>query len=123
MIWTLRTPAAKPLGDGSLRGLVGALSDARVRTGLLLVTVPGLLFGTLSVLGPLRLDELGATTAAIGAIWLLAAALRGDRQPARRPLLGPPRADSRRCSPASSAARSRSRCCPGPTTRARARRS
>ena len=22
MVWTLRTPAAKPLGDGSLRGLV-----------------------------------------------------------------------------------------------------
>ena len=40
MIWTLRTPAAKPLGDGSLRGLWGSLSDSSVRTGLLLVTVP-----------------------------------------------------------------------------------
>ncbi len=74
MIWTLRTPAAKPLGDGSMRGLLSSLGDDRVRTGLLLVMVPGLLFGTLSVLGPLRLDELGATTAAIGAIWLLSAA-------------------------------------------------
>ena len=73
MIWTHRTPAVAPLGDGSLRGLVGALGDARVRTGLALVTVPGLLFGTLSVLGPLRLDELGAATAAIGAVWLVAA--------------------------------------------------
>ena len=81
MIWTLRTPAAKPLGDGSMRGLFGALSDDRVRTGLLLVMVPGLLFGTLSVLGPLRLDELGATTAAIGAIWLLSAAFEAIVSP------------------------------------------
>jgi MFS family permease len=98
MIWTLRTPAAKPLGDGSLRGLVNALGDGRVRTGLLLVTVPGLLFGTLSVLGPLRLDELGATTAAIGAIWLLSAAFEAivsplagrfsDRRGPVAPLLG-----------------------------------
>jgi predicted MFS family arabinose efflux permease len=98
MIWTLRTPAAKPLGDGSLRGLVNALGDGRVRTGLLLVTVPGLLFGTLSVLGPLRLDELGATTAAIGAIWLLAAGFEAivsplagrfsDRRGPIAPLLG-----------------------------------
>ena len=46
-----------------------------MRTGLALVTVPGLLFGTLCVLGPLRLDELGAGAAAIGATWLLAAGL------------------------------------------------
>jgi MFS family permease len=81
MVWTLRTPAAKPLGDGSLRGLIGALGNGRVRTGLLLVTVPGLLFGTLSVLGPLRLDELGAATAAIGAIWLVAAGLEAIVSP------------------------------------------
>lgn len=81
MLWTLRTPAAKPLGDGSLRGLLGALKDGQVRTGVLLVTVPGLLFGTLSVLGPLRLDDLGATSAAIGATWLLAAALEAIVSP------------------------------------------
>src|SRR3954453_2457319 len=98
MIWTVRTPAAKPLGDGSLRGLVNALGDGRVRTGLLLVTIPGLLFGTLSVVGPLRLDELGAATAAIGAIWLLSAAFEAivsplagrfsDRRGRVAPLLG-----------------------------------
>ncbi|WP_028067938.1 MFS transporter [Solirubrobacter soli] len=98
MAWTLRTPAAAPLGDGSLRGLAGALRNGQVRTGLLLITVPGLLFGTLSVLGPLRLDELGATTAAIGAIWLMSAALEAivsplagrisDRRGHLAPLLG-----------------------------------
>ena len=82
MVWTARTPAAKPLGDGSLRGLWGSLSDGSVRTGLLLVTVPGLMFGTLSVLGPLRLDELGAGAAAIGATWLIAAGLEAIVSPA-----------------------------------------
>ena len=82
MAWTARTPAAKPLGDGSLRGLMGSLSDSSVRTGLLLVTVPGLMFGTLSVLGPLRLDELGAGAAAIGATWLIAAGLEALVSPA-----------------------------------------
>jgi MFS family permease len=81
MVWTLRTPGAKPLGDGSLRGLFGALSNRQVRTGLLLVTIPGLLFGTLSVLGPLRMDELGAVSAAIGATWLLAAGLEAIVSP------------------------------------------
>src|SRR3954470_21764786 len=98
MVWTVRMPAAAPLGDGSLRGLAGALRNDQVRTGLLLVTVPGLLFGTLSVLGPLRLDELGAATAAIGAIWLMSAALEAvvsplagrfsDRRGPLAPLLG-----------------------------------
>src|SRR3954449_11310089 len=50
MIWTLRTPGVKPLGDGSLRGLAKALTNHEVATGLALVTLPGLLFGTLSVL-------------------------------------------------------------------------
>ncbi|RKQ87767.1 putative MFS family arabinose efflux permease [Solirubrobacter pauli] len=73
MVWTARTPGAQPVGDGSFRALFGALSNGEVRVGLLLVTIPGLLFGTLSVLGPLRMDELGAASAAIGATWLLAA--------------------------------------------------
>ena len=100
MIWTLKTPAAKPLGDGSMKGLISALTNREVRTGLLLVTVPGLLFGTLSVLGPLRMDELGAASIAIGATWLLAAGLEAivsplagrfsDRRGRLAPLLGRP---------------------------------
>jgi MFS family permease len=81
MAWTFMTPAAKPLGDGSLRGLVGALGNGQVRTGLVLVTIPGLLFGTLSVLGPLRMDDLGATAAAIGVVWLIAAGLEAVVSP------------------------------------------
>ena len=36
--------------------------------------VPSLGFGVLSVLGSLRLDELGASAVAIGAVWLVASA-------------------------------------------------
>jgi MFS family permease len=81
MIWTARTPAAKPEADGSLRGLWRALANPDIRISLALITVPGLLFGTLSVLGPLRLDELGASAVAIGATWLLAAALEAIVSP------------------------------------------
>ncbi len=81
MAWTARTPAAKPEADGSLRGLWRALGNGDVRLSLALITVPGLLFGTLGVLGPLRLDDLGASAAAIGATWLLAAALEAIVSP------------------------------------------
>src|SRR3954447_8334911 len=81
IVWTLRTPAAAPVGDGSLIGLWRSLAEPQIRTGLLLITVPGLLFGTLSVLGPLRLDELGAGAAAIGATWLFAAGLESVVSP------------------------------------------
>jgi MFS family permease len=81
MVWTARTPAAKPEADGSLGGLWRALRNHDIRISLALITVPGLLFGTLSVLGPLRLDELGASAAAIGATWLLAAGLEAIVSP------------------------------------------
>src|SRR4051812_5996222 len=98
MAWAARMPAAKPNADSSLSGLIGALADGRVRTGLALITLPGLLFGTVAVLGPLRMDELGASATAIGAVWLVAAALEAivsplagrfsDRHGRRAPLLG-----------------------------------
>ncbi len=98
IVWTLRTPGVKPVGDGSLGGLWRSLGNREIRVALALITVPGLLFGTLSVLGPLRLDALGASAAAIGAIWLLSAALEAivsplagrfsDRRGRMAPLLG-----------------------------------
>jgi MFS family permease len=81
MLWTARTPAAKPEADGSLRGLWRALANPDIRLSLALITVPGLMFGTLGVLGPLRLDDLGASAAAIGATWLIAAALEAVVSP------------------------------------------
>ena len=46
-----------------------------------LIAVPGLLFGTIGVLAPLRLDELGAGAGVIGAAWLAAAALESCVSP------------------------------------------
>jgi MFS family permease len=46
-----------------------------------LIAVPGLLFGTVAVLAPLRLDELGAGAGLIGAAWLAAAALESGVSP------------------------------------------
>jgi MFS family permease len=81
MLWTARMPAAKPEGDGSLRGLWRALANHDIRISLALITVPGLLFGTAGVLVPLRMDELGAGAAAIGLTWLIGAGLEAIASP------------------------------------------
>jgi MFS family permease len=75
MAFSLRMEAQEPEGDSRLRTLIGSRGDGRVAAGMWLTTLPGVLFGTLAVLGPLRLDELGAGTAAIAAAFLAAAAL------------------------------------------------
>jgi MFS family permease len=79
--WAARTPAAAPSGTDSVRALVGLVRDGQVATSMWLVTMPGLLFGTIGVLAPLRLDQLGVATAAIGAVFLLAAALEALQSP------------------------------------------
>jgi MFS family permease len=81
MAWAAYMPARKPNADSSWRGLLASLSDGRVRGGLLLITLPGLLFGTVAVLGPLRMHDLGASALAIGAVWLVAAAFEAVVSP------------------------------------------
>lgn len=75
MAFSLRMRAQQPEGDARLRTLLASLGDGRVAAGMWLTTLPGVLFGTVAVLGPLRLDELGAGAAAIAAAFLAAAAL------------------------------------------------
>ena len=75
MVFSLRMEAQQPEGDSRLSTLIGSLGDRRVAAGMWLTTLPGVLFGTVAVLGPLRLDELGAGAAAIAAAFLTAAAL------------------------------------------------
>jgi MFS family permease len=67
---------AQPLGM-----LLQALRVSKIRTGLWLCVVPSLLFGTLSVLAPLRLSRLGWGAAAIGATYLASAALEAGWAP------------------------------------------
>src|SRR5829696_7906399 len=79
--WALSTPPAAPEGTSAPRELLAALRDGRVAGGMWLIAVPGLLFGTIGVLAPLRLDELGSGAATIGATWLAAALLESAVSP------------------------------------------
>jgi predicted MFS family arabinose efflux permease len=80
-LWALRTTPAVPEGTSSPRELVAALRDGRVAGGIWLIAVPGLLFGTIGVLAPLRLDDFGVGATVIGAAWLGAALLESGVSP------------------------------------------
>jgi MFS family permease len=56
------------------RSLIGAAGRPKLATGLWLMTLASLALGALDVLAPLRLGHLGMSGAAIGAIFLAAAA-------------------------------------------------
>ncbi|MDP8910757.1 MAG: MFS transporter [Actinomycetota bacterium] len=79
--WAIRTPAVTPDAADSVRRLAAALRDGRLALGVWLVLLPAALFGVLSVLAPLRLDELGFGAVAIGATFLVAAALESVLNP------------------------------------------
>ncbi len=72
--WTLSEPAPAASGSHGFGALRPALRDRRLLAGMWLTTLGALLFGTLSVLAPLRLDHLGASEVAIGGAFLVAAA-------------------------------------------------
>ena len=76
----LRMPAPPPGAAAAERPYATAFGDARVRMGAWLVLVPALVFGTIEVLAPLALDGLGASGLAIGATFLVAAAIEGVAQ-------------------------------------------
>jgi MFS family permease len=79
--WALRMPGAARGADQRLRTLFASIADRRVAAGMWLTALPGVLFSTMSVLGALRLDELGASAAAIAAAFLVAAALEALAAP------------------------------------------
>jgi MFS family permease len=75
------TPAATPNRPQPLHMLFDALRVRRVRIGVWLVLLPALLFGNLSVLAPLRLSHLGWGAAAVGATYLVSAAVEAAWSP------------------------------------------
>jgi MFS family permease len=81
LVWAARTPARPPGPPPTARAVAAALKEPRIATGMWLIVLVGLMFGTLDVLGPLRLDELGASAALIGATFLVAAALEAVESP------------------------------------------
>jgi MFS family permease len=74
-IWALRTQAPPRAAVQPLRVLFTSLGNRRIALGVWLVALPALFFGTLSVLAPLRLEDLGFAAVAIGALWLGTAGL------------------------------------------------
>jgi MFS family permease len=71
-------PAAAPQG---MRHLRAAASRRGMVVALWLVSVPAIASGLISVLGPLRLHQLGAGAAAIGTTWIGATALEALLSP------------------------------------------
>jgi MFS family permease len=72
--WAVTTPSARPRTPQPLRMLGRAFRDPRVLSAFWFVLLPALLFGTVSVLAPLRLSLLGFGAVAIGAVFLVAGA-------------------------------------------------
>ena len=78
--WALRFPPA-PADPQPLAAAFRALRDRGILTGLWLITLPALLFGVLSVLMPLALSDVGFGAIAIGAVWLVTAAIEAALNP------------------------------------------
>lgn len=76
-VWAWRTPAFPPRPPQPVRLVFQALRDPATAVAVWFVALPALFFGTLGVLGPLRLDELGWGAIAIGATWLVTAGVEG----------------------------------------------
>jgi MFS family permease len=72
--WALTMPAPRGRADAPTSP-ARSLRNPAIRAGMLLGALPGLAFGVLEVLAPLRLDVLGASGVAIGAVFFAAAGL------------------------------------------------
>ena len=81
LVWALLTPSGQVPPRTPMRRVIAGLRDPRIATGMWVVVLVGLMFGTLDVLAPLRLDELGATAAGIGATFVAAGALEATMSP------------------------------------------
>jgi MFS family permease len=76
------TPSTPPERPQPLRMLGHALRfDRRIQAGVWLCLLPALLFGTLSVLAPLRLSDLGWGAVAVGGTYLVSAGLEAAWAP------------------------------------------
>jgi MFS family permease len=81
-LWTFTEKAPPPTGAHGMGAFRPALRDPQVLSGMWLTTLGALLFGTLGVLAPLRMDHLGASETAVGAAFLIAAAFAAVASPA-----------------------------------------
>jgi MFS family permease len=73
--WAVTIPTPEQEQSQPLRMLVTAVRARRVRAGMWLLMLPGLLFGTVGVLAPLQLDDLGWGAVGIAATYVVATSL------------------------------------------------
>ncbi len=96
--WALRIPAAAPVPPPGFATVLRSMTRPGVLAAFWLVALPSLFSGLLNVLAPLRLDELGASGAAVGTVFLVAAGVEAiasrafGRASDRRGRLAPMRA-------------------------------
>lgn len=79
--WAFATDAPPPRHETSLATFWRSLREPRIVAGVWLVALPALLFGTMSVLAPLRLSALGFGAVAIGAVYLVSAGFEAAASP------------------------------------------
>jgi MFS family permease len=79
--WAWQMSGVAPEPSPGLWALLAALRRRPVLAGFWLFTLPALFAGVIEVLVPLRLDDLGASGAAIGAVFLLTAAVEAVLSP------------------------------------------
>jgi MFS family permease len=76
------TPGPIDVERGLARGALRAVGrDRRLLGGMWFTALPAALFGVLNVLAPLRLSAVGAGTVAIGAVFLMSAAIEAAASP------------------------------------------
>ncbi len=80
-VFALRTDAPRRGAGQSVGRLRSALRDRPLLTGLWLIALPALLFGTTIVLVPLHFSRLGAGAGTIGIVFVAAAALEATVAP------------------------------------------
>jgi MFS family permease len=80
-VWAATTHAPPPEEPQPLGLLFCALRSRSVALGIWFVVLPGIFFGTLAVLAPLRLEDLGFTAVAIGTVWLVTAGMEAVVNP------------------------------------------
>jgi MFS family permease len=79
--WAWQIPGVAPEPSPGLGAMLAAMRRRPVLAGFWLFTLPALFAGVIEVLVPLRLDDLGASGAAIGAIFLVTAAVEAVLSP------------------------------------------
>src|SRR5215210_3817207 len=80
-LWAWSMPGVEPEPSPGVRAMLRALARPAVLLGFWIFTIPALFAGVVEVLVPLRLDDLGVAGAAIGAVFLLSAAVEAVVSP------------------------------------------